>query len=143
MKNSENESNELSVEAIKNLSFDVPAIEIQKARAAEIDLKLEQATSHILNEVLERPKVIPASWLDSGNPNYTAPGAEEVAILINSIIKNQNVTKADLARLIGVSPKHNRTLNAMIKGVSFPTYSQWRLLLVLSGKITVLRIENK
>lgn len=104
----------------------------------------EKADDHIFMMVIDTDHYTHPHYLDISDDRYLAPTGDQVKEVI-SIIMSMGYNKPSIARLLGVSPTKNRTLDRWTKedGESSKIpYAAWRLLLAYSGKGITLKLEE-
>lgn len=131
----------LGIEKMNNLEIAANRINIAADRAKEIT---EQANNHIgvmcfVKDIKQQTKY--KSILDSEREQ---PTCNDVANVINELI-NRGYNKADIARLIDISPTKNRTIDRWSRGDGYSTipYAAWRLLCSYAGYSVDLTLPDK
>ncbi|WP_318491874.1 hypothetical protein [Photobacterium leiognathi] len=69
------------------------------------------------------------------DPDYIPPTKHQVQLVVDFLMNEKKLTKADIALKLNVSPKNNRTINYWLaenRKENIP-YGAWRLLLSMAG----------
>ncbi len=121
------------------------AADLANEAAARTAFLVKKAKGHIFamcfrNDINKKSQYKPIT-----EPDYTKPTGDNVGFIVNVLIA-KGYNKADIARLIDVSPTKNRTIDRWIKAgdqESVIPYGAWRLLCAYAGYTVDYELPEK
>ncbi|MDK9739342.1 hypothetical protein KI655_18770 [Vibrio sp. D404a] len=119
-------------------------LEVTANAVKRIEILTEKAKEHIremaiIKNVKDEPQYRPI-FLEG----RVLPTGDDVSLVIDMLMQTYSLSKGDIARLIGVSPRSNNTINRWLKSGEKSTipYAAYRLLCAYAGLSVDLKLPD-
>lgn len=126
-----------------NTGIHIPSLDKQKEITVHIEGHVEASSNHVINMCLLHDREVEAIYLPIGDERRVFPSGDDVERVVELLMVNNKLSKGAIAKILGISPKGNVTLNRWLKGDKSPIpYTAWRLLCSYAGCSIDLKLEK-